>query len=133
MKFLHLSFFIISFAICALTCKTVNFKPDFEIAGGFVLGKEECNTDTTRDYWLVDLSIFSSPNPYGDSLIINGFSYKHVVKTIDLAPQFKYFGAKVSFDFHLSSTIVQTTNCTVTMPVTYLLEEMQVLRQSEIR
>jgi hypothetical protein len=56
-----------------------------------------------------------------------------VVKTKGLAPQFKKVGAKVDFDFHLSKEPVKTFNCTVNKPVTYLLMEMQVLDQAELR
>jgi hypothetical protein len=105
--------------------------PNFENAGGFVIGKESCNTDTTRDYWLVDLSIFPAGNTYGDSLLLN--TYIHVVKTLGLASQFKFVGKKVDFDFRLSSTPVQTSNCSIASPITYLLKEMQVLNQAEIR
>lgn len=113
-------------------CKNKPFKPDFENAGGYVIGKEQCNTDTTLDYWLIDLSIFPLQNSYGDSLILNGITYRHVVKTTGLASQFKIIGTRVDFDFHLSSSLIQTVNCNVT-PATYLLKEMQVLRQSELR
>jgi hypothetical protein len=133
MKFFHLTFFIIFLFVYAISCKSGNFTPDFEMAGGYVIGKERCNADTLQDYYIIDLSIFPLPNLYGDSLLINGFTYKHVVKTTGLAPQFKYFGARVGFDFHLSSTAVQTKSCIVTMPDTYLLKEMKILSQAEIR
>src|SRR5215208_784156 len=128
MKLLLLLFLSLYF----FCCKNKPFKPDFENAGGYVIGKEVCNTDTSQDYWLIDLSIFPLQNSYGDSLLLNGITYTHVVKTTGLASQFKIVGTRVDFDFHLSSFPVQTVNCNVT-PATYLLKEMQVLRQSELR
>ena len=133
MKFLFIPFLILFFSIYTTSCKTQPFKPNFENAGGYVIGKERCNIDTTQDYWLIDLSIFPLPNSYGDSLIFNGTTYRHVIKTTGLAPQFKFIGARVGFDFHLTSALVQTTNCNISSPVTYLLKEMQVLNQAEIR
>ncbi|MFI5188464.1 MAG: hypothetical protein ACHQF0_17155 [Chitinophagales bacterium] len=133
MKF---SLFRIVASLCIVfytSCKTEPFKPDFENAGGYVIGKETCNTDTTKDYWLVDLSVFPLPNSYGDSLILNGITYKHVVKTTGLASQFKFINAKVDLDFHISSSPMQTTNCNVTSPVTYSLKEINVLSQAELR
>lgn len=103
------------------------------MAGGYVIGKEECNIDTTKDYWLIDLSIFPLPNNYGDTLTLNGFTYNHVVKTQGLAPQFKFINARVGFDFHISSSIIQTSNCNVANPTTFSLKEMDVLNQAEIR
>jgi len=133
MKLLLISSFLIFLIIYSPSCKTEPFKPDFENAGGYVIGKERCNTDTTQDYWIVDLSVYPLPNSYGDSLTLNGMTYKHVVKTIGLAPQFKLIGARVGFDFHLSSLAIQTTNCNINSPVTYLLKEMNVLSQAELR
>ena len=116
-----------------MSCKTEPFKPNFENAGGYVIGKETCNVDTSQDFWLIDLSIFPLPNNYGDSLTLNGIKYGHVVKTVGLAPQFKFIGARVGFDFNLSTSPMQATNCNVTNPDTYLLKEMNVINQAEIR
>lgn len=116
-----------------LSCNSRFPDPNFENAGGYVIGKERCNTDTTKDYWLIDFSIAPLPNNYGDSLLLNGTTYRHVVKTTGIAAQFKFIGAKVDFDFRLSISPVQTINCNVANPLTYLLKEMQVLSQAEIR
>lgn len=116
-----------------LSCKGKPFKPNFENAGGYVIGKEKCNADTTKDYWLIDLSIFPLQNSYGDKLAMNGATYNHLVKTTGLAPQFKIIGVRVDFDFHLTSFRIQTNNCSSSSPVTFLLKEMTVLVQGEIR
>jgi hypothetical protein len=116
-----------------VSCNGQDIKPNFENAGGYVIGKERCNADTTKDYWLIDLSIFPLPNNYGDTLSLNGITYRHVIKTIDLASQFKYVGSKVDFDFHISQSQLQTLGCSLNNPVTYLLKEIKVQRQSEIR
>ena len=116
-----------------ISCKTEPFKPNFENAGGYVIGKETCNADTSKDFWIIDLSIFPLPNNYGDSLILNGTKYSHVVKTVGLAPQFHFIGARVGFDFHISTSPVQTTNCNLANPDTYFLKEMNVINQAEIR
>lgn len=118
--------------LCLISCKEHPFDPPFENAGGYVLGKENCKIDTIKEYWLVDLSIFPSPSTYGDTLTFNGIVYRNVVKTVGLAPQFKYAGARVDFDFHLSSMPVNTS-CDVTSPRNYALKEMYVLDQAEIR
>jgi hypothetical protein len=133
MKFLLFLSFIVILPVFIISCKTEPYKPNFENSGGFIIGKEKCNVDTTQDYWLIDLSIFPLPNSYDDSLILNGITYRHVVKTKGLASQFKFIGAKVDFDFHLSSFPVQTANCNIPNPASYLLKEMNVLNQAEIR
>lgn len=114
-------------------CKPQAFELPFENAGGYIIGKERCNTDTTKDYWLIDLSIFPLPNNYGDTLTLNGIRYNHVVKTAELDTQFKFIGARVGFDFYISSSQVNTTNCSVPTPQTYPLKTMDVLNQGEIR
>ena len=133
MKLLLILFLLILSCIYILSCKNEPYKPNFETAGGYVIGKEKCNTDTAQDFWLIDLSIFPLLNSYGDSLILNGITYKHVVKTTDLAPQFKNLGAKVGFDFHLSQSLIQSANCSISSPVTYSLKQMSVLNQGEVR
>lgn len=69
---------------------------------------------------------------YGDTLTINGIFYKHLVKTTQLMPEFKIIGRKVSFDFHLSTSKVQSVGCTATNPITYNLKEMNVLATFKI-
>ena len=56
-----------------------------------------------------------------------------MIKTKQLLPEFKQAGKKVSFDFHLSSSKVQTSGCTVVNPITYNLKEMSVIASGEIR
>lgn len=124
---------IIIISILITACNSRNLKPNFEAAGGYVIGKENCKTDTTQDYWLIDFSIYPLANNYGATIIFNGITYKNVVKTIGLAPQFKVIGSRVGFDFHLASSSIQTLNCAVANPITFDLKEMQILRQAEIR
>ena len=56
MKQLHTIKLLIIFAIISTfihaSCKKPPFKPEYENIGGFVIGKETCNTDDTQDYWL---------------------------------------------------------------------------------
>jgi hypothetical protein len=137
MKNLFLSLLIFSFAITfrSVSCKREPFKPDFEHAGGYVIGKEICKANPDEDYWLIDLS-HSGNRPglnYGDTITINGVFYKNMIKTLQLRPQLKVIGKAVSFDFKLSSSKVQTTGCTVANPVIYSLKEMNVIASFEIR
>jgi hypothetical protein len=125
--------FIIIFPSVFFACKDKPFKPNYEFAGGYVIGKEKCNTDTTKDYWLIDLSIFPLQNTYGDTLVFNGVTYNHLVKTLELSPQFKLIGARVGADFHFSSFKVQTLNCNISNPITFLLKEVQIIAQGEMR
>jgi len=130
---MNLFVLIIIFSSVFFACKDKPFKPNYENAGGFVIGKEKCNADTTKDYWLVDLSIFPLQNTYGDTLVFNGITYNHLVKTLELSPEFKFIGARVDFDFHLSAFAIQTNNCTIVSPFVFILKEMDVLAQGEIR
>ncbi|MEJ7676392.1 MAG: hypothetical protein WKG06_00625 [Segetibacter sp.] len=63
--------------------------PIFKIATGYVIGKESCNTDETKDYWLVDLIYLQSAPQYGDTLVLNGITYTNVIKTKDLDERLK--------------------------------------------
>lgn len=120
--------------IIAASCKREPYKPDFEHAGGFVIGKETCKSNPDTDYWLIDLSYsLNTVTTYGDTLTFNGIFYTNMVKTLQLPPSFKVIGKRVSFDFHLGSGKVETSGCTVANPVTVKLKEMQVLASFEIR
>ena len=109
------------------------FKEPWEYAGGYVIAKESCNADETKDYWLVDLTIYPNTKQYGDSLEINGILYTNVVKTLDLLPKFKVVGKRVGFDFYISGQKVVTSGCNLTSPVTFTLKEMDVVTMGEIR
>lgn len=116
------------------SCKREPFVPDFEHAGGFVIGKEICKTNPDEDYWLIDLSYpLNTVTIYGDTITIGGTFYTNMIKTTQLPTNFKVIGKKVSFDFHLSSSKVETTGCTVTTPIIYKLKDMQVIASGEIR
>ncbi len=136
MKHLFSSLLISSLFIIlsSSSCKRDPYKPDFDHAGGFVIGKEVCKADTAPDNWLIDLSIdYTASNTFGDTININGTTYNHMVKTTQLLPQFHVIGKKVSFDCHFTSSKVQTSGCTITTPITYYLKEMTVIRSFEIR
>lgn len=116
------------------SCKRDPYKPDFDHAGGYVIGKEVCKADTAQDYWLVDLSLdYTASNTFGDTITVNGIIYNHMVKTTGLLPQFHVIGKKISFDCRFSASKVQTTGCTVASPITYNLKDMTVLASGEIR
>ena len=63
----------------------------------------------------------------------NGIFYEHMIKTKGLVSQFKIVGKKLSFDCHFSANKVATSGCTVAIPITYNLKEMQVINSGEIR
>jgi hypothetical protein len=116
-------------------CKRDPYKPNFEHAGGYVIGKEICMLNPDDDEWLIDLSYnFNPPNlNYGDTLTIDGVKYEHMVKTKQLPIQFRVVGKAVSFDFTLSTSAIESTNCSVTTPRVYRLKEMSVIASGEIR
>lgn len=136
MKTLFFSFlvFLELLSLSLVSCRRPDV-PDFEHAGGYVIGKETCKANPDDDEWLIDLSYELNPPSlnYGDTITINGTLYKHMVKTSQLLPKFRIIGQKVSFDFHLSSGRVQSVGCMVTVPFTYYLREMNVIASGEIR
>ena len=88
----------------------------------------------TKDYWLIDFS-YGTNNPHvGDTLFFNGISYTNVLKTKGLSQQLKSVGLKVSIDYNsISANKISTTGCGVTPPFTYLLKEVIIQNQFEIR
>jgi len=110
-----------------LTAQQVN-------VNGYVIGKENCDTDDTKDYWLIDFNYDLNTPQYGDTLILNGITYTNVIKTKELDKKLKQIGLKVFIDFKtITSNKIETTGCNVTMPVTYTLKEIFIIYQGEIR
>ena len=126
---LHKLFLFIAIALLVLvSCNKPPFKPDYYMATGFVIGKEVCNADTTKEYWLID--IISSPSPqqqYGDTIQLNGVQYTNVVKTSDLPNEMRKAGTKIGMDFYLSKDKEVTASCTTSSPVIFYLKVAKVL------
>lgn len=135
MKFLTPA--LIIFTILFVNSKCNNkppFIPDYKNVKGYVIAKERCNTDSTQDYWLIDLTYLANTPQYGDTLTLNNITYTNVVKTKGLSDQLKFIGMRVSIDFKVISTDrIITTNCTVNNQVTYPLKELFIINQFEIR
>ena len=70
-----ISFFILT--ICSAgSCKKPPFKTDYENIGGYVIEKETCNIDETQNYWLLDFTVYPNSPKVGDTLVLNGVTYK---------------------------------------------------------
>ncbi len=98
------------------------------MASGYVIGRENCNEDLSKDYWLIE--IVSSPSPikqYGDTLTLNGVKYINVVKATGLSESLKVVGEKVGFDFNITSVATSTSGCSVDTPKTYKLKVASII------
>ncbi len=124
---------IITFLVGS-SCNKQPFKIDYNNIKGYVIGKETCNTDETKDYWLVDFTYGTGNPQVGDTLLFNGTTYTNVLKTKGLDPQLKTVGLKVSIDYKIISTDkLITTGCNVPSATIYQLKELTILNQFEIR
>lgn len=130
---------LVSISIINILCGSSCNKPgpyiaDYKNIKGYVIGKETCNTDDTKDYWLIDFT-YGTRNPIvGDTLLLNGNTYTNMLKTKGLDQQLKILGLRVSIDYRIvSADKVVTTGCNVPSPVTYNLKELTILNQGEIR
>ena len=114
-----------------ISCRTKDpFKINHELAGGYVIGRESCTTDTTQDYWIIDLTGLAENKQYGDTITLEGKVYTNVVKARGLDTSFQKIGKKIYLGFDISKDKVQTENCQVTTPITYSLKELIILDQS---
>lgn len=99
------------------------FKPPYDGASGTVIAKETCNSDQSKDYWLIEIHSASSvQQQFGDKLTINGITYTNVIKTLDLPESLKIAGQKIGFDFTIPGTATSTPNCSASNPVVYTLK-----------
>jgi hypothetical protein len=128
--------FVITCFFCASSCnrgRGPDLFPNKNIKG-YIIGKETCNADSTKDYWLIDFT-FGTSNPHvGDTLLLNNITYTNVLKTKGLAEQLKVIGGyPVSIDYRsISSNKIISTGCSVSNPITYPLKEVMILNQGEI-
>lgn len=110
------------------------FKPNYSNIGGNVIGKEDCDTNSSNDYWLVDFTVYPNSPQIGDTLTLNGITYTNVLKVKGLDPRLKHIGMSVSIDYNkISSNKIITTGCSVSSPVVYPLKEIYIINQGEIR
>lgn len=116
------------------SCKPDPYIIEYKNIKGYVIGKETCNTDETKDYWLIDFTYGTNNLHVGDTLFFNGINYTNVLKTKGLSQQLKSVGLKVSIDYNsISTNKISTTGCSVTPSFTYLLKEVIIQNQGEIR
>ena len=116
------------------SCNKQPYKPDYKNITGYVIGKETCNSDETKDYWLIDFTYGTNNPKVGDTLLITGITYTNVLKTRGLDQQLKTVGLRVSIDYRIISVDkVITVGCNAATPVTYSLKELTILNQGEIR
>ncbi len=60
--FFSLSIFII------ISCNNKRpFKPDYLNIGGYVIGNENCYSDSTKNYWILDFNVYSNSPQIGDT------------------------------------------------------------------
>lgn len=116
------------------SCNKPPYKPDYENIGGFVIGKETCHADPAENYWLLDFRVYPNSPQVGDTLTLNGITYTNVLKVRGLDPRLQQYGMRVSIDYKtITSNKIVTSGCTVANPVTYLLKEITIINQFEIR
>lgn len=125
-------------AVILMTLRSTSCKGPYELPyesiAGYVIGKETCNTDALQDYWLLDFTVYPNSQQVGDTLVLNGITYKNVLKMRRLEPAFQQVGKKVSVDYNsITPYKVSTADCTVASPVTYQLKEVFSIRQVEVR
>lgn len=124
---------IISFLVAG-SCKRDPYLIEYKNIKGYVIGKETCNTDDTKDYWLIDFTYGSNNPKAGDTLVFNGNTYTNVLKTKGLDQQLKTVGQRVSIDYSAISTDkIITTGCNVSTSATFQLKEVTIQNQFEIR
>lgn len=126
--------FLILTTLFSGSCNKPPLKPDYQNIGGYVIGKETCNADESKDYWLLDFTVYPNSPQIGDTLVLNGTTFTNVLKVKELGARLKQIGMSVSIDYKtISSNKIITTGCTETNSITYPLKEIFIINQGEIR
>lgn len=129
-----LYFFSLYTLLLLFSCKKPPFNPGFKNIGGLVIGREFCASDVTQEYWLLDFTVYPNSPQIGDTLTIGGTSFSNVLKLKGLDPFFKQIGKKVSIDYKtITPNQVISNTCSNPSPTTYLLKELFIINQGEIR
>ncbi len=121
------SFIFLLIIIFLSNCKG-DFKVPYPEEKGIVLGKEICQQDVTKDYWLINFE-----KGYGDTLTYNGVLYNNVVKTNQLDPLLKKKGIRVFLGFTISPNKETSLACAQIPSETYLLRTLELYLQAEQR
>jgi hypothetical protein len=124
---------LLSFLFSNLCCRKDDFTAPFPNLKGIVIVREVCNSDTSKDYWLIDFTSGTPIKQVGDTLVIDGFKYNNVLKTKELDTSLQIPGQKVSIFYKtISADKVITSTCDLANPVTYPLKELTILFQGRI-
>ncbi len=130
---IFLTIVIFTCLLCG-SCKPDPYIVENKNIKGYVIGKEVCNTDDSKDYWLIDFTYGSNNPKVGDSLFYNGTTYTNVLKTKGLSQQLKSVGLRVSIDYTtITANKIATTGCSGAGSATYPLKEVIIQNQFEIR
>lgn len=119
---------ILSFLLLA-ACDHGAYDLGYNQAGARVIGRETCNIDTTKDYWLLDFGYIPGQPQYGDTIVFHGKTYFNAVKTLELDSQFRVPDKKIVLGFNISKEPVITQGCDVGSPVTYPLKVITIVKQ----
>lgn len=116
---------LVSFYGVLIGCERNKFPLEIRngMAVGTVIGKEQCNADTVKDYWLIE--IHSAPTirkQYGDTVTVGGTKYFNMIKTTGITGDLKKPGQKIGIEFNISDEVSSTSNCSVYKPLTYRLK-----------
>lgn len=112
------------------SCNTkVPFHPLYESSAAYVIGRENCYTDTSKDYWLLDFSVWPGTKQYGDTIILHGKTYTNVVRSLGLVAPHNMLGQKVALNFTISSNRFKDSGCDVTSADTFYLKEIKIISQ----
>lgn len=125
-------FLLLSLAFLASCSNAGPLEAPYNQGGARVIGRETCNVDTTKDYWLVDFSYPSLQKQWGDTIVFHGKTYFNVVKTLGLDSQFQAVDKTLALGFNISKEPVTTQGCNVGSPDTYSLKVITIATQGEI-
>ena len=120
-------------AICFVGCNKQPFKKDDPYIDGTVIGKETCNQDVSKDYWLIDFALPPNSPAIGDTIELNGIIYPNVVMTKELATVLKIVGLPVVIEVNERTEQKLTSGCSIGNPEIYFLREISILSQGERR
>jgi hypothetical protein len=48
------------------------YLPQYENIGGYVIGGETCNADTSKNYWLLNFTVYQNSPQIGDTITLHG-------------------------------------------------------------
>lgn len=121
---LTICFFLIFYGFALVGCKKQPYKNDKPTMSGYVIGRENCISDESKDFWLIDFTYFPNTEQVGDSITLNGRLFSNVLKLKLSDSAYRIIDKSISVEYTNILPANLTTPCEIANQTLFNLKEM---------